>query len=322
MRKILTFVTLSLAMLASLPGKAETVLQYGETCAKAIEALPAFNCLDGEVIPITVDGGQTPIEYKPDMDCDRPSLLPLGNDDGQCVPYSRALLLSDTTTAQITALCRQKTIRSADSPMFDEVDIVAHNPSTGDTCWFQATAKSPEGMNVTRVPPPNEKTPPPGHVAAKDFWNAPEDVAKDGCGSCHDNDPFMYSPYIAQVWHQVPTDPFGWYKNIGEDFKGWEKPKSITTRGNTCTGCHRIGTQFTCSQGILEAAGEIPPKNGNAWANSYPNSHWMPPGNFHNLDAWNVIYKDSIKQLSTCCTDPDAQGCSVTPITGNENAGS
>lgn len=322
MRKFLKFLTPVPLLLACITARAETILEYGETCAKAIEALPAFNCLDGEIIPITVDGGKTPVSYEPGMDCDRPSLLPLGNKDGQCVPFSRALLISDTTQAQITALCRQKTIRSADSPMFDEVDIVAHNPSTGDTCWFQATAKSPDGMDATRVPPPNEKTPPPGHVAAKDFWNSPAHVAEDDCGGCHDNDPFMYSPYIAQVWHQVPTNPFGWYKHIGEDFQWWEQPKSLTTRGNTCTGCHRIGAQFTCEQGMYEAAGAIPPKNGNDWANSYPNSHWMPPGNFHNEDAWNVIYQSAIQQLGTCCEDPDAPGCWVTPITGNPGAGS
>ncbi|RED50824.1 hypothetical protein [Aestuariispira insulae] len=295
---------------------AEDIIDYGNQCAAAIAQIPAFNCLDGEIIPITV-GGKTPDSYFPGMDCDRPSLLPLGPEsDGQCVPFSRALLISDDN-AQITALCRQKKIRTADSPYFDEIDIIAHDVVTGSTCWFQAEAKDANGFDATRVPPPNEVSPPPGHVSARAFWNSPEKTASADCGDCHDSDPFMYSPFIGQVWHQVPTDPFGWYANdIGEAFRKWAKPKSITTRGNTCIGCHRIGSEFTCRQGILESAGVIHPQNGDDWALDYPGSHWMPAGNFHSKEAWDTIYKKSVSDLASCCSNPDQPSCQLMPITG------
>lgn len=299
----------------------ETVLEYGQACADAIADVPAFNCMDGTVIPITVDG-ETPDKYTSGMDCDRPSLLPLGNKDGQCVPYSRALLLTDGN-AQITALCRQKKIRSEDSYYFDEVDLIAHSVKTGSTCWFQAEAKTDKGLDGRRVPPPNEKTPPEGHPSAMAFWNAPAKTASDNCGHCHDSDPFMYSPFIGQVWEEVPTDPFGWYANdIGEAFQKWAKPNALNTPGNTCTGCHRIGSEFTCNQGMFEAAGDIPPQNGDDWAKTYPGSHWMPPGNFHSESFWNITYRDAIDQLNTCCQNPDAPGCMVEPITGKPGTGS
>ena len=316
MKHFLKIATAASLTLLAQTASAEDIIEYGEQCAKAIAPLPAFNCLDGEIIPITVDGKE-PERYFPGMDCDRPSLLPLGPDsDGQCVPFSRALLISDGDS-QITALCRQKKIRNQESPYFDEVDIIAHDVVSGSTCWFQAEAKDENGFDATRVPPPNEKTPPPGHISAMDFWNSPAKTASADCGHCHDSDPFMYSPFIGQVWQQVPTDPFGWYANdIGEAFQKWAKPSALASRGNTCVGCHRIGSEFTCKQGILESAGEIAPPNGDDWATSYPGSHWMPAGNFHSKAAWQTIYKQSVADLASCCDDPDQPMCQVTPITG------
>ncbi len=78
--------------------KGESLKVYALRCAEAIAPVAPFNCMQGEVIPITVNG-QEPRAYTPDMTCDRPSLLPLGRQsDGQCVPYSRAILLADGET--------------------------------------------------------------------------------------------------------------------------------------------------------------------------------------------------------------------------------
>jgi hypothetical protein len=159
-------------------GMSQDIIAYGQMCATAIGEMPPFNCLDGVVIPITVGGGKTPAAYVANMACDRPSLLPLGEAaDGQCVPNSRVLNLS-RGDAQFAVLCRQKKIRPADSIYFDEVDIVAHSARDGSTCWFQAAGKNGQSLDTTRVPPPNEPVPPPGHVSARSFWNSPAQVAR------------------------------------------------------------------------------------------------------------------------------------------------
>ena len=68
--------------------------------------VPSFDCMSGEVVAVTVDGGRVPATYIPQMDCDRPALLPPAageKTDGQCVPFSRVLLLQDDGVRQIQA---------------------------------------------------------------------------------------------------------------------------------------------------------------------------------------------------------------------------
>ena len=301
-------------------GTSQDIIAYGQMCAQAIGAIPPFECLDGVVIPVTVDGGKTPASYVANMACDRPSLLPLGDEaDGQCVPNSRVLNLSQGDS-QFAVLCRQKKIRPADSIYFDEVDIVAHSAKDGSTCWFQASGKNGQPLDTTRVPPPDEPVPPSGRISARDFWNSPAQVAQapveERCGYCHDNDPFMYSPFIGQIWEQVPTDPFGWYKHIGTDFQAWNKPVSLSTRNNPCVSCHRLGVEFTSGQGTEEAVGLVPVPDADGWAGRYPASHFMPTGNFYSERQWAKIYLEAVQEILACHRDPTADGCLTVPITG------
>ena len=45
-------------------GVSQDIIAYGQVCAQAIREIPPFNCLDGVVIPITVNG-KTPSSYSP-----------------------------------------------------------------------------------------------------------------------------------------------------------------------------------------------------------------------------------------------------------------
>lgn len=297
--------------------KSQNILEYGNMCAEAIKKIPAFNCLDGDIVDITINGGQTPTQYAKNMDCDRPALFLYREEwsDGQCTPYTRVLNLSKGT-AQISVMCRQKVIREPESPLFDEIDIIAHNTVDGSTCWFEALSDDALGINAERVPPPNEETPPAGHPSAESFWSSPADVAEKKCGRCHDNDPFMYSPYVEQVWNKLPADPQGWYKHIGPDFASWQQPMSLSTRQNPCVGCHRLGVTFTSGQGTLESIGKSPSPNADDWAKEYPASHWMPPANFHSEEQWNVIYQKAVQEILACYDDPTRPFCIIEPITG------
>jgi hypothetical protein len=282
---------------------------YARECAQKIAPLPAFDCLKGERIPITVDGVE-PETYVPEMPCDRPSLLtaPAGG-DGYCVPNSRALVLRDDDKAQISAYCRQTTIRPDDTEIFDEVNVIVHGLETGSTCWFQSKDVQ-GGFNARNIPTPEDP------AAGAAFWKTPEQTASGNCVSCHDSDPFMYSPYYAQT-HALPSNPLGKYANdIGKPFQEWEKPKSVSTPGNTCTTCHRIGNMQSCNLSMYQSFDPTLVKQIDDWGKQFPQSHWMPPGDLHSQAQWNVIYADSIAKLGRCCQHPEAPECVVEPIPG------
>lgn len=311
MKRVLAGVLLSIASIAH----ADSIIAYGKECAEQVSRIPAFSCEAGVPVPITVNG-QTPAAYTPQMLCDRPSLLrPEKGEktDGQCVPNSRALVLRDDDVAQISAFCRQKMIRPADTHLYDEVDIVAHNVRTGSTCWFQAAAKQPlrsdRGVDGRKVPPPDQVQRLPGYPAAQTFWNRPSQTAAGKCVQCHDSGPFMYSPFIAQT-RALPGDPFGPYKNdVGKDFQRWPVPLYISTRGNACTTCHRIGNMNSCNVAMYESIGLLRSPGLDEWGTKFPQSHWMPPGNLHSQAQWDETFADSVKLLAACCNDPKGAEC-------------
>ena len=319
---------LLMGLLAAGAVHAETLAEYGRQCAEQITEIPAFSCMAGEEIPITIDGRRVPADAAPER-CDRPSLLPQhdGRKPAQCVPGSRALVLRDDATAQVSAICRKQVARAAGSALFDEINVISHSLKNGKTCWFTAKASEPlspeRGIDGRWVPSPSTlgaRPSPPGPdgrraLAADQVWLSPQKVANSvpACMHCHDSGPFMYSPYIAQTT-QLPGDPFGFYepKAIGADFKkAWAKLNAfgITTRGNTCTACHRMGNMNSCKVAMHQSAGTLPQEGGDEWSTRFPQSHWMSPGNLHSRAQWDAQFSDSLQKLAACCEDPKGPGC-------------
>lgn len=307
-----------LLLLLAGTAQAETLFEYGRQCAEQIAEIPAFSCMAGEEIPITIDGQRVPADTAPPR-CDRPSLLPQADAQSQCVPGSRALVLRDDKSAQISAICRKQLARPAGSHWFDEINVISHSLKNGKTCWFTAKAKAPlsadKGIDGRAVPSPSTLKRPA--VPADRVWQTPHQVAwsQPACVNCHDSGPFMYSPYIAQTT-QLPGDPFGFYepKAIGEDFKrAWAKLHAfgITTRGNTCTACHRMGNMNSCQVAMKQSTGQAPQEGGDEWSTKFPQSHWMSPGNLHSQAQWNEQFADSLKKLAACCENPQGAGCRV-----------
>jgi hypothetical protein len=309
---------------AGLPAQAGPVGQsldsYAAECRARVSAIPAFDCGDGVEAAITVNGQVVP--FTSGMSCDRPALLDYGPDsDGQCVPGSRALLLADNEQVQISAFCRKKFYRpGADQQhLYDEIDVIAHNVSTGDTCWFHAESPArDQPLDGRRVPPPGEQVAPPGAVMAADFWWPPERTASKGCGNCHDNDPFYYSPYIAQTG-QLPANPFGKYRHVGEAFKAWPAPRSMDVRGNTCLGCHRIGVTHTCGDGARQTINDGASPGLDSWAKSWPQSHWMPVDHDLVTAEWVLRYARSMSEIEACCAAVKNNtalpaNCSLSPV--------
>jgi hypothetical protein len=327
----------------SVMSQAQTFYEYGAQCAKEVTPIPSFSCMAGEVIPITVNG-QITTSYT--ATCDKPSLLAAtdAGAQGQCVPGSRALVLRDDPVAQISAICRKHVVRDPSSPLFDEINIVSHNLTNGKTCWFTAKAATPftaqAGINGARlVPSPStqasssaprgyEKIHPASETLNQDWkvakttlpnpaavWMSPAQLVKNepACVKCHDSGPFMYSPYIAQTT-QLPGDPFGKYqpRAIGQAFKVWPQPFAITTRGNTCTTCHRMGNINSCGLATLQATGKATAPGTNAYGQQFPLSHWMSPGNLHSPLQWNEAFKESAQKIADCCANPNGAACQIT----------
>ncbi|MGY9046157.1 hypothetical protein P775_09085 [Puniceibacterium antarcticum] len=310
----------ALFLLAAPAGAQTSSEVYGAACTEEIGAIPVFDCAAGVAVPVTVDGIVV-TDHAPER-CDHPALLSNGaQSDGQCVPHSRILNLS-TQTAQVSVMCRQKVYRDASSTAYDEIDVIAHNPATGATCWFQAKADAGAAISGVHVPSPTAAT-------DDQFWETPERVASDGCGTCHDNDPFMYSPFVGQVWSNVPVNPFGPYAHVepGMGFAAW--PTTVMDmRDNTCTGCHRIGSgqvggldgpwggekPGSCGQLADFMTGRQIPEGADSRAATYPGSHAMPPAFGGSEAAWNVIYAQSMSQVQSCCSDPEQAICGLTPI--------
>ena len=145
----------------------------------------------------------------------------------------------------------------------------------------------------------------------------------------------MHTPYIMQTL-EIPADPWGFHcVDLGGPFAKWPKPMSMSTRGNSCTGCHRIGNLNTCLPQDIPTFGMQPAKlrqslgmagHGKLGAKSLddqiePLTPWgtLPHGwmgeRLPDVDTeqWEAFDK-SIKALEQCCKDPTGPGCIVEPI--------
>ena len=143
--------------------EAYDIHKYGQECARLIAEIPPFNCLDGEIIPITVNG-KTPETYTRHMQCDKSAYLPYPEKtDGpmHALPNTRLRAVRDDDI-QMLLHCRRMYIRPMDDPRFDSIEVIMHNVKTGSTCFFISKnfGEKPEGGDGRRVPPPTEVMPP------------------------------------------------------------------------------------------------------------------------------------------------------------------
>ncbi|WP_415764304.1 hypothetical protein [Paraburkholderia sp. J10-1] len=311
----------------------QTLLEYADQCVREIGEIPPFNCNNGTDIPITIDG-KPPGPHESPTQCDKPSLLsPIYEAKGQCIPFSKILNLSRGNT-QISAYCRRDVLRDDKDPHYDGVVVVMHHSGNGKTCWFaskpppsksQADAHASGGIIATRVPPPNERRPPSGQLSAVEFWETPTVVAASTprnptCLKCHDAGPFIFSPYIGQVWDKVPTDPWGKYSSIGQAFASYHL-MTMSTPGNTCIGCHRIGSDQSCTAFIGLSTGNQKAPGNDRLANSYPHDHWMPTDNAMSAAQWDKANVASVNALLACCKDAAHRdpNCTFTPMPSSSN---
>ena len=194
---------------------AQDLATYANDCKKAIGvAVPAFDCSKGIEVPVT---------NLKDGKCDRPDRM-----RHQCDKGNRFQVLA--RTPYIVALCRT----GGQTSGYDDIAVIQYNPANGATCFYQKIGSYLSGA----VAAPSD---------GKDADNAfdPPDRGR-GCVDCHDNGPFIRSPFLTQISdakHKLPNlknksdEPYAF---VGAEFAKW-KAYSVEVKNNKCIGCHRLG---------------------------------------------------------------------------------
>jgi hypothetical protein len=288
----------ALCLIAPGTGRADPPARpaYAAQCAAEMGKIQGFNCMNGELLDITVNGvSQTSAVPT----CDKPVQLGLST-DGQCVPFAR-LLRIDTGHPDVTtqAICRKYHIHGNDGAqnyIFDDIAMIQHNKTSGRTCFFQSHLEA--DLDGRTVPSPSDDT-----AQANQYWLDTGSVANIHCTQCHAADPFIWSSYVAQKADLSKWDPVGKYdSNFANLFGGFSKV--FRPSGNGCTGCHRFGLgpggDFACNALPTRYSGNLP-------NTTHPGDFLMPPG--ADAATWHSNYDAAFSQIKKCCANPDLAEC-------------
>lgn len=237
----------------------EDLAHFAARCDKAMGGVtvPAFDC---DATTATEPEGQGASDGS-SIKCEAPNVL-----NSECDPGSHFQVLHRNVGGDgiyIVAHCRRQVARKKTDPgEYGDVAVIQYNAKSGATCYYQAL-----GQEL----PHNAPAPSLGESG---YWLTPGTTAGINCVSCHDNGPFIRSPYLAQlgeVWpyagdpshpgippqakdakgNDLPGTLFSeisgmWnktmpYSFVGLNFQSWEAYKLSSDAGAQCTTCHRMG---------------------------------------------------------------------------------
>jgi len=255
-------------------------LAYAQQCAAQMGKIPAFNCMKGTIIPITRKGvAQT----QPVASCDKP--VQLGTPGGPCVPFSRFQRLSTgNPNVETAVICRKyHASNGPNDATFHDIAVIQHHKGTGETCFFQSPPD--EARNGSNVPSPQESS-----ANASHYWLEPIPFFGPGgitCTNCHDADPFVWSPYIAQVADISKWDPLGKWSSNSHNLFG-HTVSTFKPQNNSCATCHRIGSR-TCQVG------------GAISTHEYSDQLLMPVGFSGTAKQWHTQFDGPLTMLDLCC---------------------
>lgn len=288
----------------------DSLVEYARKCKEATGVdVPQFNCDNGTPVP---ENHMTPGAVYPNGNCDAPNVL-----NKVCDPGSKFQVLVQTNDATVVAHCRKK----GGGAFYGDVAVIQYNQRNGATCFYQSQVQGPEQS------PPNSPTLPalvsaPSNSAGTFPWQAPRDTAATKCVRCHDNGPFVRSPYLAQLRNEpinrLPgtndgagrwDQRFSWnrtlpYNFVGNDFQSWKSfAISVSGQGSGCLDCHRLAISsvagvFASSLGTARALGPFATDLSQPHKNPHsPNSPiWMKPGQVY----WSSSVGDEANAVSTC----------------------
>jgi hypothetical protein len=320
--------SIALASMASPAAQADDLQDYAQQCDAAIGAtVQEFDCDAGtEVL------GQGGAPFGTNASCDEPNRL-----DKQCDPGSHFQVLTRTEDAYVVAHCRKKGNQAGE---YGDIAVIQHSRKNGATCFYQAFGTLP---GQVKAPSKGQATYP---------WFTPSSTANVGCGGCHDNGPFIRSPYINQVKdsnalpgsNDISFNRDQPYAFVGKDFAAWKAFK-VEIAKNECNTCHRLGVNdtpvhtFPCSPGhqcgtaldFAERATSSDEKSEEDMRDAHKNPPsaaspiWMPP--FPIQTSPNPIHANSAKAIHDCALRfhealgagaqlPDNDECRITQFAG------
>ncbi len=272
------------------------VQAYAAACEDDLGELSLFDkgaldCVGGagaQIVPITVSNPSSPDTIVTSLDgttaafpltgarlaaasrCDRPAWLGYSGDQSsvsQCSPFSRVMATVNSKGTRIVVACRRYALRAKDDTAFDDINMIAHNPTTGKTCFFNSRLENPQ--DASHIPSPRS-------AEGDRFWMDVRDVASVQCTNCHDADPWIHSPWIDQL---KGAGGHALVPKIGDDSAysiatkysvfaresltvptpggdvAWEQPSQLVDAGK-CGGCHRIGSQASVVEWVARSVGD------------------------------------------------------------------
>ncbi|MGE0547952.1 MAG: PPC domain-containing protein [Kofleriaceae bacterium] len=318
---------------------------YGERCVGELGEIPFFekigegsyttyNCLESTAIPVTVTSGgsmQAPQEGTVPA-CDNPQYIYDLCEAGPRV----ASRINDQGTRWVL-LCR-KSIGGYTSDQFNDIAMIGHNPFTGKTCFFQnALYQKKDGGNVPHPADVEKST---------NLWSGVHGGLGSGiqCGSCHDADPFVHTPWIDGAKDNAgrpivpkmgvdPDMPIGAndapYAIVNRRGQGWSMPKQLVSpEANACLKCHRMGDGRWSDEWLQRLEGTDTSWTGIVTDEYNQSFHkfWMPPDKSFGSDSefQNSEFQAAIDFLQKCAATPSAPGCKWEPVPetiGNSGGG-
>lgn len=221
-----------------------------------------------EIVPITAtatDGTVTTIDktttnwpltsaqQAATRQCDRPAWLTYGS-QAQCAPFTRIGRYTNSKGTNYVVICRRESVKPIDDPNFDIVGVIAHNPTSGKTCFFN--------NHLDGTPTDGTKIPPPNMPTSDRYWMDYGAIKDQACATCHDADPYIHTPWMDgaldakkhAIVPKIGEDPAytlttKYSLHAAESFmhdaksrQDWAQPEHLTNAGS-CGSCHRIGTR-------------------------------------------------------------------------------
>lgn len=313
---------------------------YACRCKDALDGwLPSreeIQCASGKPIPIYRSKKDKPLELEEVLgevaSCHNPARF-----GGACSPGSRLGQLRHGDV-MVKWICRHNTFtpKFADPLVaYDAVAVIAANVRTGATCFWNDDSGTIAGNDF----PPLDLT----HAsAAETALHAQHFAVSEGAGCiyCHDNDPFLYTPFLAGAGWQSGEYTDGPYGRVL--MRGDPAPigyRMLTAKGaESCLSCHRIATGRSCMSWVKDAmgvekdyghepavlaavdrlvveGGVTVRKPGVNWSLAY----WMPPRAFgarfdpHRAatwEGWHERYGRAKDIVLKCCAEAAAGGAS------------
>ena len=291
-----------------------------EVSCNAGREIPIYQALD-EPDGMALQKVNTPVDecFNP------PRLINAQKISGGCIPGSKLGQLKHNNI-RAKWICRRESLSDKlfdSNEKYDDHGMILHNETTGATCFYDDIDHSTNGNNN-----PDIDLTSGDERKVTDFLNTYYKQEGNNCIGCHDNDPFMYSPYLKGAgWETSEAYTLGKYFAVHASGEEKSHVVSLTAeKAAPCLTCHRIGQRNTCKIFAEDSAGLRPPPGLHKWlkapppwgsakdpsGHKWPFPAWMPVVDDEQQSTkgeWASNYGEAINTIITCCNNPTAPGC-------------